>query len=359
MDRTMNKKTYIGRLVAALVIVLVTILIEVIYYGYHIKDNRDNVVQAFGKEQDKTVQIIADGLAGKSENEMIDFVRHSVPVSGTTWGFLLKDGSVLYMKDDSTTTSLVNISSKKEFDLYMEKLGGVVSEASVAGTKYVCGMFTERNYVLEEYGTSNMEFYIVIAAIATILVLGCILIEFAGRIGHEGRKVIALQSDLAERNEKFDEYEKLTGQYEEELRNRDLDKTEIKREGYYDMEIVDMLLSKSSDPELSPITFMFIRVRMGDRYFSRDAIFRIMDFIKESMGKNHVTAELSKGCFVVIMYKTDLAAAEKAREGMLAKWEAFSKGAELETVLRKVESTENPRNTFYHEKDKLLDLAKW
>lgn len=358
-NRKKNKKTYRGRLAAAMVLVLVTILLEVIYYGYHIMDNRDNVVHAFENEQDETVQIIADGLAGRPEDEMIDFVRHSVPVSGATWGFLLKNGSVLYMKDDDTTSSLEYISSKDEFDLYMEKLGGIVSEASVSGTEYVCGVFTDRNYVLEEYGTSNMEFYMVIAVIATIMVFGCILIEFAGRIGHEGRKVIALQSDLAERNEKFDEYEKLMGQYEEKLRNRDLDKTEIKREGYYDMEIVDTLLSKSSDPELFPITFMFIRVRMGDRYFSRDAIFRIMDFIKGSMGRNHVTAELSKGYFVVIMYKTDLAAAEMARAGMLSKWEAFSKGAELETVLREVGSTENPRNTFYHEKDRLLDLANW
>ena len=59
------------------------------------------------------------------------------------------------------------------------------------------------------------------------------------------------------------------------------------------------------------------------------------------------------------MYKTDLAAAEKTREEMLSKWVAFSKGAELETVLREVVSTENPRNTFYHEKDRLLDLANW
>ena len=49
----------------------------------------------------------------------------------------------------------------------------------------------------------------------------------------------------------------------------------------------------------------------------------------------------------------------KTREEMLSKWEAFSKGAELETVLREVVSTENPRNTFYHEKDRLLDLANW
>lgn len=358
-DGKVNKKTYRGRLVAAMVLVLVTILIEVIYYGYHIMDNRDNVIQAFENGQDKTVRIIADGLTGKSEGEMIDFISHSVPVSGTTWGFLLQNGRVIYLKDDDTTTSLSYISSNDEFESYMEDLGGIVSEASVSGTEYVCGVFTDTSSVLEEYGTSNMEFYIVIAVIATILLFGCILIEFAGRIGHEGRKVIALQSILTERNEKFDEYEKLTGQYEEEIRNRDLDKGEIKREGYYDMEIVDTLLSKSDDPKLFPITYMFIRVRMGNRYFSRDAIFRFMDFIKSTMGKNHVTAELSKGYFVVIMYKTDMGSAEKVREEMLSEWEAFSNGAELEAVLRAVGSTENPRNTFYHEKDRLMDLASW
>ena len=225
--RKENKKTYRGRLVAAFVVVLVTTLLEIIYYGYHIMDNRDNVVHSFKNEQDSTAQIIADGLAGKSEDAMIHFIRHSVPVSGTTWGFILKDGRVLYMKDDDTTKNLENISSKAEFELYMEDLGGIVSEASVSGTEYVCGVFTDKDYVLEEYGTSNMEFYIVTAVIATILVFGCILIEFAGRIGHEGRKVIALQSDLTERNEKFDEYERLTDQYEEELRNRDFDKTDL------------------------------------------------------------------------------------------------------------------------------------
>lgn len=63
--RKENKKTYRGRLVAAFVVVLVTTLLEIIYYGYHIMDNRDNVVHSFKNEQDSTAQIIADGLAGE------------------------------------------------------------------------------------------------------------------------------------------------------------------------------------------------------------------------------------------------------------------------------------------------------
>ena len=50
--RKENKKTYRGRLVAAFVVVLVTTLLEIIYYGYHIMDNRDNVVHSFKNEQD-------------------------------------------------------------------------------------------------------------------------------------------------------------------------------------------------------------------------------------------------------------------------------------------------------------------
>ena len=98
---------------------------------------------------------------------------------------------------------------------------------------------------------------------------------------------------------------------------------------------------------------------MGDRYFSRDAIFRIMDFIKGSMGKNHITAEISKGYFVVIMYKTDADTAEKKKAEILEKWGEFSKGSELEAVLRSVAPGEKPRQVFYHEKDRLIDLTNW
>lgn len=354
-----RKKTYKGRLAAALVFVIVTIVLEVVYFTYHIPDNRNNIIQAYKDNQAQTVQLLADTLKGMDEDEMADFISHSVPVSGTTWGFLVKNDGVVYMKDEDTTRSLEYISTIDEFDSYMESLGGVVSENEISGSEYTCGIFADTDYVLEKYGVYSMEFYIIIALTATILVFGCILIEFAGRVGHEGRKVIALQTDLAERNEKFDEYERLTDQYEEELRNRDIDKTEMKREGYFDMDIVDTLLRKSSDPELYPIVFMYIRIRMGDRYFSRDAIFRIMDFIKGSMGKNHITAEISKGYFVVIMYKTDADTAEKKKAEILEKWGEFSKGSELEAVLRSVAPGENPRQVFYHEKDRLIDLTNW
>lgn len=72
---------------------------------------------------------------------------------------------------------------------------------------------------------------------------------------------------------------------------------------------------------------------MGDRYFSRDEIFRIMDFIKGCMGSNHVTAEMSKGNFVVLMYMTDMSTAEQIRDKMLESWkepQQMKRGLRLE-----------------------------
>ena len=96
--RKENKKTYRGRLVAAFVVVLVTTLLEIIYYGYHIMDNRDNVVHSFKNEQDSTAQIIADGLAGKSEDAMIHHktfcagIRNYVGIHSQRWQSAVYEG---------------------------------------------------------------------------------------------------------------------------------------------------------------------------------------------------------------------------------------------------------------------------
>ena len=109
IDKSKNnfkEKTYRGRLVAALVLVILTIVLETVYFVYHISDNRDNVLQAYEDEQSQTVGILAGGLKGMAEDEMVDLIRQTVPVSGSTWGFLISDSGVSYMKDEDTTKSL-------------------------------------------------------------------------------------------------------------------------------------------------------------------------------------------------------------------------------------------------------------
>ncbi len=352
MSRKAEKnKTYRGRLVAAFAVILFMIVLEAVYYGYHMMDNRENVLAAYKEDQSQTTSILAESLDGLGEEDMVSAIQRAVGASGSEWTFLLKGDDIVFIRDEAATADLSHMTAAG-LEEYMSRQDGIVSETGIAGSDYVVGMFADRSYVLSSYGVNDFEFYIVIAVIAAFLVFGGMVIEFAGRIGHMGRKVRRLEAELAARNEKFDEYERLTESYEEELRQKDLEPAEKKAGRYYDMEVVDSLLSKSADPELYPLTFMFISVQMGDRYFSRDEIFRIMDFIKGCMGPTHVTAEMAKGNFVVLMYKTDMAMAEDIRDKMLESWKSTSAnaaGAEIRTELRAVTDGDDPRKVFYGE----------
>lgn len=352
MSRKAEKnKTYRGRVVAACAVVLFMIALETIYYGYHMKTNRDNILAAYKDYQSQMVSILAERLEGLSEKDMESVINEVVDVSGSKWAFLIKADDIIFIKDTATTAELSNMTAGG-LDEYMSAQKGIVSTAAIAGSGYVVGIYADRSYVLSSYGVNDFEFYIVIAVIAAFLVLGGMVIEFAGRIGHMGRKVGRLEAELAARNEKFDEYERLTESYEEELRQKDIEPADKRAGRYYDMAVVDSLLSKSADPELYPITFMFISVQMGERYFSRDEIFRIIDFIKECMGPTHVTAEMTKGNFVVLMYMTDMATAEDIRDKLLENWKrtsANAAGAEIRAELRAVTDGDDPRKVFYGE----------
>lgn len=352
MSRKIEKnKTYRGRVVAAFAVVLFMIALETIYYGYHMKTNRDNIFSAYKDDQSQTVSILAERLEGLSEKDMESVINEVVDVSGSEWAFLTKGDDIIFVKDAATTAELSDMTASG-LDEYMSKQKGIVSATAIVGSGYVIGIYADKSYVLSAYGVNDFEFYIVIAVIAAFLVLGGMVIEYAGRIGHMGRKVQRLEDELTARNEKFDEYERLTESYGEELRQKDIEPADKKSGRYYDMEVVDSLLSKSTDPELYPITFLFISVQMGDRYFSRDEIFGIMDFIKGCMGSNHVTAEMSKGNFVVLMYMTDMSTAEQIRDKMLESWKRTSAneaGAEIRTELRAVTDGDDPRKVFYGE----------
>lgn len=352
MSRKAEKnKTYRGRVVAAFAVILLMIVLEIVYYGYHMMNNRDNILAAYKDDQSELVSVLAERLDGLSENDMVSAIQRSVGVSGSEWAFLIKGDDVIFIKDEATTADLSGMTASG-LEEYMGKNDGIVSENRIAESDYIVGMFADRSNLLSSYGVNDFEFYIVIAMIVAFLVLGGMVIEYAGRIGHMGRKVQRLEDELTARNEKFDEYERLTESYEEELRQKDIEPADKRSGRYYDMEVVDSLLSKSTDPELYPITFLFISVQMGDRYFSRDEIFRIMDFIKGCMGSNHVTAEMSKGNFVVLMYMTDMSTAEQIRDKMLESWKRTSAneaGAEIRTELRAVTDGDDPRKVFYGE----------
>ena len=152
MSRKAEKnKAYRGRVVAAFAVVLFMIALETIYYGYHMKTNRDNILSAYKDDQLQTVSILAERLEGLSEKDMESVINEVVDVSGSEWAFLIEEDDIMFIKDAATTAELSNMTASG-LDEYMSEQRGIVSTASVAGSGYVVGIYADRSYVLSSYG---------------------------------------------------------------------------------------------------------------------------------------------------------------------------------------------------------------
>lgn len=157
MSRKAEKnKSYRGRVVAACAVVLFMIALETIYYGYHMKTNRDNILAAYKDYQSQMVSILAERLEGLGEKDMESVINEVVDISGSKWAFLIKADDIIFIKDTATTAELSNMTASG-LDEYMSEQKGIVSTAAIAGSGYVVGIYADRSYVLSSYGVNDFE----------------------------------------------------------------------------------------------------------------------------------------------------------------------------------------------------------
>lgn len=347
-----NKITkYRNPLVTAISVLLLMILLESMYYGYHIMDNRTNVMVQYESEQRQRTELLAKALSGMDEEQMAEFIVKSIDTSASSWAFITRNDRLVFVRDALVTAEQAGDVLPDEYT----GGGDAVVTTAYIGDGYTCGILTQKSYIWQSEALNDFEFYIIIAVIADFMVFGGMLVQFAGNTRTAYDELSELKAELAGRNEKFHEYEKLTARYEDEL-SQLRSGQEKWRGDYYDMDVVDALLSKSGDALLYPITYMFIRVDMEDRYYTRDEIFTIMDFVRSRTGKNHVTAEISKAHFAVIMYRTDAQGAEAVKRSLLEDWEnAWEAHGDTGLHIRNytLSQDDSPRKVFYREMERI------
>lgn len=349
-DKKVNRKRYMLFAVIATVLLLV---LMVVFYARVIYINREKVLNQYSTMQSRQVELLADSLSGKAEQEIIDDIKSRVEMSGENWAYVLLENQMIFMRDDNTTDNLAYLKATGVMAEYLEESEGVYNSSPIPGTDYVCGMYTGRDYILSSYSTGELENYIILGFVATFLALGVMLIQYSVYLNRTLKEKELLERELHDRNNKFREYEKLSAGYKEQI----LDYQSGQKSGVnnvYDMDIVDVLLSKSEDAELYPICFMYVSVVMAERYYSKAELMDIMEFVKGLVKQNHVTAEISKGFYTVIMYRTDIREAEDVRRNIMTQWKnsyARKNDTEIKTYLYQVKADENPREAFYREKD--------
>jgi heme exporter protein D len=348
-----NRKKYMLFAVIATSVILV---LMIVFYVRSILINRGQIIEHYRELQSRQTELLAVALEGKDEQAMIEALKSGIDTSGENWAYLILNDEMVYMRDDNTTDTMTYLKAKGAMRSYLDNSKGVYSSCLVGDTGYVCGIYTEREYILNNYGVGEFENYVVLGFVATFLALGIMLIQYSVYLNRTLIENEELSRELHNRNKKFREYEKISDGYREQILDYESGQKNAV-DNIYDMDIVAALLSKSKDPELYPICFMFISVVMTGRYYSKNELMDIMELVKSNMKKNHVTAEISKGFFTVIMYKTDIAEAEKLKNDVLMQWKSYhgiKRDTQIKLSLYQVAEGDDPEKAFYREKDKVL-----
>ena len=341
------------RMTAILYMCLILTIIGAVLTGRELIQNRRAYIGEFERSQREETTILKAALEGQTEGEMTDFIRRAFPASGAQWAFLYHDKEVVFAKNDTTTQNLGALKETGAFLAYLEGQEGIltVSDAFLSddGKNYYIGIISDRDHALSLAWVTSHEIYIILCLSAVTLIFAGGLIFVTGLLNARDESLFKVRGELVERNEKFAEYEEELLQDEEDAKERLLrDEGGQGRKEYYDKDVFRMLLNKSSDPALFPITFMLARVVMEDRYYGRDEIFGAMDFIKERLKNTQILAELGKGRFAAILYKTELSEAKEQKEEIISAWNESDKSRELKLELKlyPVMEGEEPSEAF-------------
>lgn len=327
------------RMPAVLILCFLVIAAGAVFIGNELVQNEVYYVREYENRQQEETELLGAALEGRSREEMIGFIRQKFPVSGSRWVFLYDEENVVFAQNDTTTRNLNSLSETESFLAYLEDQEEILTISgaffSDEGESFWVGIITDRDHALSAAKVTKHEIYIILSVSLLVLILAGGLIFVTGLLNARDRSLAKVNVELTKRNEQFTEYEEEVRQ-EEAVMNAQIQQESHVRNvlGCYDMDVVRVLLQKSSDTALFPITFLFARVVMEERYYGRDEIFSMMNFIKERLKSTQIMAEVGKGRFVAILYKTGLQEAERQKKEILDEWESSSKSRNLKMELK-------------------------
>ncbi len=341
------------RMPAVLIMSFCVIAAGAVFIGNEMVQNRAYYIREYENRQQEETKILGAALEGRDREEMTGFVREKFPVSGSRWAFLYNEEQVIFAKNDTTTQNLGSLSDTESFLAYLDEQDGILTVSgkilSDEGECLYAGIITDREYALDAAKITKHEIYVILSVTILVVIFAGGLILITGLLNARDHDLTRMNGELTKRNEQFAEYEEGV-QKEEAVKNARIHEETHDRNGAgcYDMDVVRMLLKKSSDAALFPITFMYARVVMEERYYGRDEIFGMLNFIKDRLKRTQIMAEVGKGRFVAILYKTDFSEAEEQKEKILAQWEADSQSRNLKMDLKlySVKEGENPLEAF-------------
>ncbi len=261
---------------------------------------------------------------GSTEDEILEYFKENSFVSGSRWIFLSRNEKLIFVKDESTTTHLKDRSCGR----YITKLkadDAIVSYERIqeGADEWGIGIMTKKDYAMNQAGVLGHTMHVILLVGLFTLVLTGISLYLLLRYLMEGTKNIRLQEQNREANVRLEEVrnEIFSLQYVDPEKNVTEDP---EKEMVYDRIFIRKILEDSKNYQLAPMQLMFVDLEMADRYYRKEEIDRITNYLRNFLDKKHLLGEVQKGRFVGVLYKTSPEDALQLQKRLMDYWKEES-----------------------------------
>lgn len=305
------------RMKAILVSLVVIVFAAVFFIVHENQVHREKYLEVYRMEQLAYTGQLANQLEPLMTDEagddlLVSCMAEICEVSANHWSFLCRGEEVLFAKDVKTTGNLREEKKKSSFMDTVQGQNAVLTmvEKEFGGTDYVIGTITDENYALSKGGVKQHEIYLYLVVGIFIMLAVMAIIGLTAKLNQVERTLQNTSDALQRQNIKLER----AGEETVLLEQKEDVPIEKENQNFYDSDLIRMFLSKSDDAALMPMQILFIDLIMESRYYSRKEIFDVMEGVRKFLGPTHVTGEIQKGRFVVLMYRTSAEEAQNILE---------------------------------------------
>lgn len=317
-QKNKSKNSKLG-LVCWVVSAVILAIAGTIFIVNELIQNRVSFLRYYQEEQQMKTQQVVEALevmlhSGMSEEDLVEYLQLHVDSSSSQYPIFAVEDELFYVKDKCTTNMIAREQTWNDYLLDLQEDFIITEVKFTIGRRYTLAIVTHKDSLLNRFKVVKHEIYIFIAYMTTIFILLAISIISVTTIALKNEKIHKYRNRLVVENKKLEtvvnELESIREDYAKEAF-----RSEEKVIGnYYDMDIVNSLLKKSDRSELQPLHLMLIKLDLANIYYSKNKIFDMVQPIFDLMKPKWIMAEVGKGEFVLMLYKTQKSEVELLKE---------------------------------------------
>lgn len=295
--------------IIVMVTMAVLLILETVFLVYGYRRIETGYVESYLEQQEQYVEQVGIHLEyilaqGGRESELISYMAENVPASGSYYGWLIQDENVIFAKNETVTEALGELQSWPVFQQVVEEGENcsVSAEFSCDGKKYILGVVTDREYILDNKELQTFKIYGAVSLSILGLSLFAALLIYIQEYMQKEQRNLLLEKELQNKNSVLDEVNEEAERLNWELQKYKLGRPREKRDSY-DLQIARKLLEKSEREDVQPVYYATVELQMDEeRYYAKQQILEAVG--KIPLDSRHVRMELSKGCFLIMFYRT-------------------------------------------------------